>query len=106
MSVIDLFGSRLSNQIEKYFAWKTDPHSFATDVMQQECNPGSSICISHVFLNSESTLQKSEGEIQYSNIDNSNMTNSTLVSNYFCNVISQLFLLQMSTGVLGNTTAW
>ena len=38
MPVIDLFASRLSNQIEKHFAWKPDPHSLATDAMQQEWN--------------------------------------------------------------------
>ena len=34
--VIDLFASRLFNQIAKYFAWKPDPHSLGTDAMQQE----------------------------------------------------------------------
>ena len=38
MPVLDLFASRLSNQIAKYFAWKPDPHSIATDTMQQEWN--------------------------------------------------------------------
>ena len=38
MPVIDLFASRLSNQIAKYFAWKPDPHSLAADAMQQEWN--------------------------------------------------------------------
>ena len=31
--VIDLFASRLSNQIAKYIAWKPDPHSLVTDAM-------------------------------------------------------------------------
>ena len=31
--VIDLFASRLFNQIAKYFAWKPDPHSLGTDAM-------------------------------------------------------------------------
>ena len=34
--VIDLFASKLSNQIAKHFAWKPDPHSLDTDAMQQE----------------------------------------------------------------------
>ena len=38
MPVIDLFAFRLSNQIAKYFAWKRDPHSLATDAMQREWN--------------------------------------------------------------------
>ena len=38
MPMIDLFASRLSNQIAKYFAWKPDPHSLATDAMKQEWN--------------------------------------------------------------------
>ena len=40
MPVIDLFTSMLSNQIEKYFSWKPNPHSLATDAMQQEWNLG------------------------------------------------------------------
>ena len=38
MPGIDLVASRLSNQIAKYFAWKQDPHSLATDAIQQEWN--------------------------------------------------------------------
>ena len=38
MAVIDLFASRLSNQIGKYFAWKPDPYSLVTHAMQQEWN--------------------------------------------------------------------
>ena len=32
---IDLFASRISHQLRTYFAWKPDPHSKATDAMQQ-----------------------------------------------------------------------
>ena len=49
--VIDLFASRLSNQIAKDFAWKPDPHSLATNAMEKE--PWNSIRIFHVFINSE-----------------------------------------------------
>ena len=38
IKMIDLLTSRLSNEIAKYFAWKPDPHSLATDAMQQEWN--------------------------------------------------------------------
>ena len=38
MPLIDLFASRLSDQIAKYFAWIPDPHSLATNAMQQEWN--------------------------------------------------------------------
>ena len=38
MSAIDLFASRFSNQIAKCFTWKPDPHSLATEAMQQEWN--------------------------------------------------------------------
>ena len=38
MSVIDLFVSRLSNQIAKYFASKPDPYSLSADAIQQEWN--------------------------------------------------------------------
>ena len=37
-AVIYLFASRSSNQIAKYFAWKPDPHSLATDATKQEWN--------------------------------------------------------------------
>ena len=33
--VIDLFASRLSNQVKNYMAWKLDPFSIATDALQQ-----------------------------------------------------------------------
>ena len=52
---------------------------------------GNSICISPVFVNSDSTLQNSKEESQYSNIDNSSMANSTLVSKCSCNVIFSTF---------------
>ena len=43
--MIDLFDSRLSSQIAKYFAWKPNPHSLATYAMQQQWNQK----ILHVF---------------------------------------------------------
>ena len=34
-SKVDLFSSRLSHQLPQYFAWKSDPFSQGTDVLQQ-----------------------------------------------------------------------
>jgi len=34
--IIDLFASRLSNQIPVYFSWKPDPYCLGVDAMQQE----------------------------------------------------------------------
>ena len=33
---VDLFASRISHQLENYYAWKPDPYSQATDAMQQD----------------------------------------------------------------------
>ena len=35
---VDLFASRLCHQLPQYMAWKPDPNSFVTDVMQQDWN--------------------------------------------------------------------
>ena len=34
---IDLFASRLSNQLPSYYSWKQDPINFGTDALQQNC---------------------------------------------------------------------
>ena len=33
---IDLFASRLSNQLPSYYSWKSDPNSLGTDALQQK----------------------------------------------------------------------
>ena len=60
--VIDLFASRLSNEIAKYFAWQPDPHSLATDTIQHEWDQEILYAFPPVFVDSESTLQSSKGE--------------------------------------------
>ena len=64
--------------------------------------PGNSICISPVFVNSESNLQNSKGESQYSNIDNSMWQTQPWYPNLLAMPFSQPFLLPMSPRVLKN----
>ena len=75
----------------KIFCLETRPTQFNYGCNATRMEPGNSICISPGFFNSESTLQNSKGESQYSNIDNSSMANSTLVSESSCNVIFSTF---------------
>ena len=63
--------------------------------------PGNCICISPVFVNSKSTLQNSKEESQYSNTDNSSMT-QLWYPNLLAMSFSQTFLLPISRGVLKN----
>ena len=70
---------------------ETRPTQFSYGSNAARMEPGSSIYISPVFFNSESTLQNSKGESQYSNIDNSSKANSTVVSKSSCNVIFSIF---------------
>ena len=75
----------------KIFFLETRPTQFSYGSNSTRMEPGNFICISTVFVNSESTLQNSKGETQYSNTDNSSMANSTLVSKSSCNVIFSTF---------------
>ena len=85
MPVIDLFTSRLCNQIGKCFASKPDPHSLATDAMQQEWNQEIQYAYSPFSLIQRVLCKIAKEKV--SNIDNSSMENSTLVSKSSCNVI-------------------
>ena len=91
MPVIDLFASRLFNQIAKIFCLAKRPTQFSYGCNATRIAPGNSICICPVFVNSDSTLQSSKQESQNSNTDNSSITNSTLVSKSPCNVIFSTF---------------
>ena len=61
--------------------------------------PGNSVCISSVLVNSKSTLHNNQGKSQCSNIDDSSMENSTLLSKSSC---TQLFLASMPQDALTN----
>ena len=85
MPVIDLFASRLCNQRGKCFASKPDPHSLATDAMQQEWNQEIQYAYSPFSLIQRVLCKIAKEKV--SNIDNSSMENSTLVSKSSCNII-------------------
>ena len=94
--MIDQFASRLSIQKIKCFTWKADPHSLATAAMQEEWSQ-EILYAFPVLGNAKSTFQINQGKSQCSNMDNSSMTSSTLVSKSSC---TQPFLTSMSPGVL------
>ena len=75
---IDLFASRLSNQLISYYSWKPDPKSYhrccLTELVLQE-----SICIPSICLDSQSTEKSRGGENVFSNNSNSNLANPKLV---------------------------
>ena len=75
----------------KMFYLETRPTQFSYGGNATRMEPGNSICISPVFVNSESTLQNRKGESQHSNTDNSSTANLTLVSKSSCNVIFSIF---------------
>ena len=75
----------------KIFCLETKPTQFSYGCNATRMEPGNSICISPVFINSESTLQNSKGESQYNNMDNSSVANAILASKSFCNVILPTF---------------
>ena len=91
MPVIDLLASRLFNQIAKHFCLETRTTQFSYRFNATGIGQGNSICLPLVFVNSENTLQNKKGENQYSNVDNSSMANSILVSKSSCNIISSTF---------------
>ena len=64
---IDLFCSRLSNQLPSYYSWNLDPNSLVT------------ICISSIFLDSKSTEKSRGGERAFPNISNFNLADPKLV---------------------------
>ena len=74
----------------KIFCLETRPPQFSYGCNVRRMEPGNSTSISPVFVNSESTLQNSKGECLYSNIDNSSMAKSILVSKSSCIVAKLL----------------
>ena len=90
---IDLFASRLSNQLPGYCSWKPDAKRHrcsSTEMVSQE-----SICIPSIYLDSQSTEKSRGGQSAFSKNRNSNLANLKLVprtptsfsekSNHFAN---------------------
>ena len=75
----------------KIFFLETKPTQFSYGCNATRMEPGNSIRISPVSINSKSALQNSKGENQYSNIDNPRMASSTLVSKSSYNIIFSTF---------------
>ena len=76
---IDLFASRLSNQLPSYYYWKPDHDSLGTDALQQKWYQNS-ISIPSICLDSQSTEKSRGGESAFSNNSNSNLAEPKLVS--------------------------
>ena len=74
---IDLFASRLSNQLPSYYSWKPDPKSLETDALQQKLYHKSLYAFPP--FDSQSTEKSRQGEIAFSNNSNSNLANPKLV---------------------------
>ena len=70
----------------KTFCLETRPTQIKYRCNTTRMEPENHICIFPIFINSDSTLQTSKAESQYSNIDN-----STLVSKSSCDVIFSTF---------------
>ena len=60
---INLFASRLSDQLPSYYSWKPDPNSLGTDAPQQNWYHKESICILSICLDSQSTEKSRGGEV-------------------------------------------
>ena len=60
---INLFASRLSDQLPSYYSWKPDPNSLGTDALQQNWYHKESICIPSICLDSQSTEKSRGGEV-------------------------------------------
>ena len=75
----------------KTFCLETRTTQFSYRYNATGMEQGNSMCLLPVFVNLENTLQNRKGENQYSNIDNSSMANSILVSKSSCNIILSTF---------------
>ena len=62
MPKIDLFASRLSHQLPQYFAWRPDPFSQGTDVLQQFGAINSFMYFPHALLYAFALFYKSWGK--------------------------------------------
>ena len=76
---IDLFASRLSNQLPNYYPWKPDPNSLGTDTLQQKWYH-KSLYAFPLFALIYKVLEKSRGgESPFCNNSNSNLADPKLV---------------------------
>ena len=88
---------QIINSKSKMFYLESRPTQSVYGGNATRMEPGNSVCISPVLVNAKSTFQINQGRSQCSNMDNSSMTNSTLVSKSSC---TQPFLTSMSQEVL------
>ena len=102
MPVIDLFASRLSNQIAKYFAWKPDPHSLTTDAMQQEWNQGILYAFPPVSLIQRVLCKIAKDKVSTVILITPAWQTQPWYPNLLAMSFSQPFLLPMSPGVLND----
>ena len=102
MPVIDLFASRLSNQITKYFAWKPDPQCLDTDVMQQEWNQEILYPFSLFSLIQRVLCKIAKEKVSTGLLITPAWKTQPWYPNLLAMSFSQPFLLPMSPGVLKN----
>ena len=100
--MIDLFASRLSNQIAKYFAWKSEPHSLAADAVQQEWNQKILNALSPFSLIQRVLYKIAKEKVSTVIL----ITPARQTQSWYPNLLAmsffQPFLLPMSPGVLKN----
>ena len=70
--VIDLFASRLSNQLPAFYSWKPDPNSLALNALQQTWSHKHLLCFSPIFSDTQDTK---EGRVGESPVFDTNSTN-------------------------------
>ena len=102
MPAIDLFASRLSSQIVKYFSWKPDPHSLATDPIQQEWNQEILYAFPPFLLIQRVLCKIAKEKVSTVILITPAWQTQPWCSNLLAMSFSQLFLLPMSPGVLKN----
>ena len=78
-SRIDLFTSRLSNQLSKYFAWRPNPRSQGTDAMQHPWG-ANTLCIPTFLNDQKSFKQIKTGKGRQNTTCGANLAISNLVS--------------------------
>ena len=100
MPVIDLFASRLSNQIAKYFAWKPGPHILVTDAMQQERNQGILYAFPPFSLTQRVLCKIAKEKVSTVILITPAWQTQPWYPNLLAMSLSQPFLLPMSSGVL------
>ena len=102
MPAIDLLASRLSNQTEKCFHWKPDPHSLATDAMQQEWNQEILYAFPQFSLIQKVLCKIAKERVSKVILITPAWQTQPWYPNLLAMLFSQPFLLPISPGVLKN----